>query len=126
MTKRLITEKQEQALRWCHQDFEGLSQIEAAAKMNISPRALGKLLDHVKEVLPNYFPILTKHEAKIYHYYMVEGWEVTEISGYTELSQNAIYLTLQRARDKGMYFAEAKGRVLSYDSSMDAHIKQKF
>ena len=126
MTKRLITEKQEQALRLCHQDFGGLTQKEAAAKMNISPRALGKLLSRVKEILPDYFPILTKHEAKIYHYYMVEGWEVDEISEYTKLSQNAIYLTLQRAKNKGMFFTEARGRVLSYTPDMDINVIHKF
>ena len=62
--RRLITAKQEQALRLCHQDFEGLSQTEAAEQMNISPRALGKLLVRVKKVLPQYFPIFTKFEMK--------------------------------------------------------------
>lgn len=126
MKKRLITKKQEIALRSCHQDFDGLSQEEAAIRMGISPRALGKLLARVKKILPQYFPILTKHEAKIYHYYMVEGWEIDEIAEYTKLSPNAIYKALQRARDKGMYFTETKGRVLSYDPSMDTHIKHKF
>lgn len=126
MGKRLITEKQEMALRLCHQDFEGLSQTEAAEQMGITPCALSKLLARVKEVLPQYFPIITKHEAKIYHYYMVEGWEVNEIAEYLSQSENAIYKTLRRTRYKGMFFTEAKGRVLSYDESMDAHIKQKF
>ena len=126
MTKRLITEKQEQALQLCHQDFDGLSQIEAAEKMGISRRAICKLLTAVEKVLPNYFPLLTKYEAKIYHYYMVEGWSTAEIAEYVEKSQRTIQLTLQRARDKGMFFTEAKGRVLQYDLSMDAHVKKKF
>lgn len=126
MTKRLITEKQEQALKLCHHDFEGLTQEEAAEKMGISHQAISDLLTRIEKVLPQYFPILTKHEAKIYHYYMTEGWSTEEIAEYTEKSQRTIQLTLQRARDKGMYFTEAKGRVLSYDESMDAHIKQTF
>ena len=126
MAKRFITEKQEQALRLCHQDFDGLSQIEAAEKMGISRRAICKLLAAVEKVLPDYFPILTKYEAKIYHYYMVEGWPVKEIAEYMEKSQRTIQLTLRRARDKGMFFSDVKGRVLSYDESMDAHVKQKF
>jgi DNA-directed RNA polymerase specialized sigma24 family protein len=94
--------------------------------MGISQPAINKLLAAVKKALPDYFPILTKLETQIYHYYMVEGWSTAEIAEYTEKSQRTIQLTLQRARDKGMYFTEAKGRVLSYDESMDAHIKQAF
>lgn len=133
MVKRLISKKQEQALRLCHQDFDGLDQSEAAKQMGISQQAISKLLIAVEKVLPEYFPIITKHEAQIYHYYMVEGWDISEIAEYVELSPNAIYKTLQRARDKGMYFTEAKGRILSYDAGtdddnegMDASVKQKF
>lgn len=126
MTKRLITSQQEQALQLCHQGFEGLTQQEAAIQMGISRRAMCKLLAAVKKVLPQYFPILTKLEAQIYHYYMVEGWPVKEIAEYTEKSQRTIQLTLQRARDKGMFFPNTKGRILSYDESMDAKIKEQF
>lgn len=134
MTKRLITKKQEKALRLCHQDFEGLDQAEAAKQMGISQQAISNLLTAVEKILPQYFPILTKLEAEIYHYYMVEGWEVSEIAEYLgeksgigiAYPDNAVYKTLQRARDKGMFFTEAKGRVLSYDESMDADVKKKF
>ena len=124
--KRLITKKQEQALKLCHQDFKGLEQIETAKQMGISQQAISKLLAIVEKILPQYFPIITKLEAKIYHYYMVEGWPVKEIAEYMEKSQRTVQLTLQRARDKGMFFSDAKGRMLSYDESMDAHIKQQF
>lgn len=126
MGERLITEKQEQALRLCHQDFEGLEQVEAARQMGITQQAISQLLAHVKEVLPQYFPILTKVEAKRYHLYMVEGWNVNDIAGHFEVTPRSIQLTLQRAKDKGMFFTEAKGRVLSYDESMDVDVKRKF
>ncbi|MCK5615771.1 hypothetical protein KAR91_78635 [Candidatus Pacearchaeota archaeon] len=126
MVKRLITEKQEQALRLCHQDFDGLSQTEAAEKMGISEAALGKLLARVEKVLPQYFPMLTKLEAKCYHHYMNEGWPVNEITECTGQSESAVYKALQRARDKGMRFTESKDRVLQYDSSMDGDIKEQF
>ena len=122
----MITGKQEQALRLCHHDFEGLTQKEAAKKMNISHQAISELLAHVKKAIPDCFPILTKLEAQVYHYYMVEGWEVDEIAEYMEKSRETIYKTLHRTRDKGMYFTEAKGRVLSYDPSMDVDVRQKF
>ena len=131
--KRLITIRQEQALQLCHQDFKGLDQAEAAKRMGINQSVLSRLLARVKKILPQYFPIITKLEAQIYHYYMVEGWEVDEITEYTESSPDTIYKTLQRARGKGMFFTSAKGRILSYDAStddenegMDAQVVQKF
>ena len=128
MNKRLITEKQERALRLCHQDFEGLSPEEAAERMGISQSALNGLLARLKKNprFQAYFPILTKAEAEHYHLYMVEGWSVNEIAEHSGLTPNSIYKALHRARDKGMFFTEAKGRVLQYDPSMDAHVKKKF
>ena len=129
MAKRLITKRQEQALRLCHYDFEGLSQEKAAEQMGISQSAVNKLLAAVKKKLPQYFPtirIFTKQEAEYYHFYMVEGWSVDEIAEHFEVTPNSIYKSLQRVRDKGMFFTEAKGRVLQYDSSMDASVKQQF
>lgn len=127
MEKRLITEKQERALRLCHQDFDGLPPEEAAKRMNISPSAVNRLLAKVKEVMPQYFPILTKAEAERYHLYMVEGWSVDEIAEHFEVTPNSIYKALQRARDKGMFFTEAKSRILSYKPTIHDHqVKQKF
>ena len=124
--KRLITEKQEQILRACHQDFNGLTQAEAAKKLGISQSVVSDVLTAVEKILPQYFPILTKLEAKHYHLYMVEGWSVDEIAEHFGLTLNSVYKGLKRAKDKGMYFTEAKGRILSYEPSMDGDIKQKF
>ncbi|MCK5608848.1 helix-turn-helix domain-containing protein [Candidatus Pacearchaeota archaeon] len=126
MSKRLITKKQERALHLCHQDFDGLPPEEAAKQMNISPSAVNRLLAKVKEVFPQFFPLLTKLEAERYHLYMTEGWSVDEIAEHFGLTPNSIYKALHRARDKGMYFTEAKSRILSYDESMDGNIKEQF
>jgi len=128
MGKRLITKKQEQALRLCHQDFDGLSPKEAAKRMGISQSALNGLLTRLKKNprFRVYFPILTKTEAERYHLYMIEGWGVDEIAEHFGLTPNSVYKTLKRTRSKGMFFTEAKGRVLQYDSNMDASVKQKF
>lgn len=123
--KRLITKRQEQILRLVHHDFDGLSQADAARRLGISRSAVSSALKHIKKVLPDYFPLLSKVEMERYHLYM-EGWSVNEIAEHFGLIPGSIYKALQRARDKGMFFTEAKGRVLSYDESMDAHIKHKF
>ena len=123
---RLITEKQEQILRACHQDFDGLTQAEAAKKLSISQSVVSDVLTAVEKILPQYFPILTQLEVGRYHLFMVEGWNVDEIAEHFGVTPSSIYRTLQRAKDKGMYFTEAKGRILSYEPSMDGDIKQKF
>jgi DNA-directed RNA polymerase specialized sigma24 family protein len=124
--KRLITEHQEQILRLCHHDFEGLTPEQAAEKLCVSPSAITRVLARIEEIMPDYFPILTKLEAKTYHHYMIEGWDVSEIAEYLNQSENAVYKTLQRARDKGMFFSDVKGKALSYTPEMDANVKQKF
>jgi len=124
--KRKITKRQEQALRLVHHDFIGLSRTEAAKKMNIGISALNKLLAAVKKVLPQFFPLLSKIEMKCYHLYAAEGWSVSEIANHLGKSQTTIYESLVRARSKGMFFSDVKGRVLSYEPSMDNDIKEQF
>ncbi len=126
MGKRLITEKQEQILRACHHDFDGLSQADAAEKLSISQSAISDALKHIEKILPQMFPLLTKVEAERYHLYMVEGWSVEDISEYFGLTPDSIYKALQRAKDKGMFFTEAKSRVLSYSPEMDNNVIHKF
>jgi len=126
MGKRLITEKQEQILRLVHHNFDGLSQAEAALQLGISQSAISDALARIEKVMPQYFPILTKSEMKRYHLYMVEGWSIEDIAEHFGLTPDSIYKALRRARDKGMYFTETKGRVLQYEPNMDASVKQKF
>jgi len=124
--KRLITKRQEQILRLCHHDYEGLTQENAAKRLGVTRPVITRALAQIEKIAPQLFPILTKLEAKCYHFYMTEGWSVVEIAQRLGQSENAIYKTLQRARDKGMYFTDAKGRMLLYNPNMDGNVKHKF
>ena len=124
--KRAITIRQEQILRLCHQDFDGLTQAKAAERLGVSQSVISNALRHIEKVLPQFFPLLTKLEARIYHLFTIEGWSVDEIADRLGQETNAIYKTLKRTKDKGMFFNEAKGRVLSYNSDMDASVKKQF
>lgn len=126
MNKRLITIRQEQILRMCHHDFDGLTQSETAKQLGVSQSVISNALKHIEKILPQFFPILTKLEAQIYHHYMMEGWSVDEIANCLSQETNAVYKTLQRVKDKGMFFTETKGRVLSYNNNMDASVKKQF
>jgi len=124
--KRLITKRQEQILRLCHHDHEGLTQVEAAQRLNVSQSTISNTLKRIEEVMPDFFPILSKLEAKCYHYFTVEGWSISEITEYLGQSENAIYKALKRAKDKGAWFSKSKGRILSYNPNMDAHVRKTF
>lgn len=126
MNERLITVKQEIALRLVHHDFAGLTQTEAAEMMGISQPALSELLAAVKKVMPEFFPILTPLEAKCYHHYIVEGWSVDGIAEAVNKTESTVYDALKRARAKGQFFPEAKRRVLQYNPDMDGNVKQRF
>ena len=119
--KRLITKHQERILRACHHDHEGLSQAKAAEKLGISQSAISNALKRIEKVMPQLFPILTRLEAQLYHYYTTEGWSVNNIAEHANMSQSAVYKALKRARDKGMCFTEPKGRTLSYDPATHDH-----
>lgn len=124
--KRLITKRQEQILRLVHHDFNGLTQAEAAQQLGVSQSTISNTLKHIEKVLPYFFPILTKFEAKCHHYFAVEGWSIGEVAEHLDQSENAIYKALKRAKDKGAWFAKSKGRILSYNINMDAHVRKTF
>ena len=132
MDKRLITKRQEEALRLCHQDFEGLPQDAAAARMGISQQAISKLLAACEKVAPQLFPILTKQEARLYHCYMVEGWSPEEMvradnNAGGDLTLNAVYKTFQRCKAKGLKFPGGRGKVLQLQIEKAEHqIVHKF
>lgn len=134
--KRLLTKKQERALKLCHHDFDGLTQKAAAKIMGLCQQAVARLLERAEKALPQYFPIITKQEVEIYTYY-AEGWSVGMISEHLGLTKRAVYFTLNRAKKKGMHFVNSKGRVLSFDQfrarfkdsddeGIDTHIKFQF
>lgn len=124
--KRLLTEQQEQAFRLIHHDHQGLSQTEAAAIMGIDQATVSRLLAKVEEVMPDFFPILSKREIVYYHYLTVDGWTVNEIASYECVTPNAVYLTFQRCKAKGLSFPGPHGKVLRYKPEMDSRVINKF
>lgn len=126
MGKRVITERQERALKLVHHDFAGLSQSEAAEIMGVSQPVVSALLDKVEKVLPEFFPILSKQEAMCHHHLTVDGWSPSDIAAHLEISLNAVYLTLKRCKDKGLPFPGAHRKVLRYIPEMDNDVLEKF
>ncbi len=124
--KRLLTEQQERAFRLCHHDYQGLSQTEAAAIMDVDQTTVSRLLAKVEKVLPQFFPILSKQEVKCYHHLTVDGWTPVNIANQLEISVMAVYLTFQRCKAKGLSFPGPHGKVLRYKPEMDNRVVNKF
>jgi len=128
-THRRITPSQEMAYRLCHQDHLGMSQICAAEVMKISPSRVNRLLDRVKQVAPQLFPILAPRIAKMYELFM-ENYtcrEIAETLGVTPRAvQYAIKELFRTRREVGLYFRSNSERRLSYRTYMDEWIKEKF
>ena len=126
MEKRLITVKQEEAFRLCHQDFEGLTETEAAERMGVTQATISEHLANVKKIAPQLFPIMTKQQAKCYHHLTVDGWSPQEIADHLGISVNAVYLTFRSYKGKGLAFPGPRGNVLQYEEWMDDIVKERY
>jgi predicted transcriptional regulator len=97
--------------------------------MKISPSRVNRLLDRVKQVAPQLFPILAPRIAKMYELFM-ENYtcrEIAETLGVTPRAvQYAIKELFRTRREVGLYFRSNSERRLSYRTYMDEWIKEKF
>lgn len=124
--KRTITERQEEAIRLCHHDFEGLTEIDAAERMGISQSAVSQLLSQVKKVAPQLFPIMTKFQAQCYHHLMCDGWSPDDIAERMDRQVNSVYKALQTCKLKGLPLPQAHGDIMKYTEDMDDKVIHKF
>lgn len=126
--QREITELEEQAYRLCHHDFDGLTVIEAAGKMGAFEHIVRRLLKSLKRKAPQLFPILTKRQFLIYKLRTEKGHTQQEIAGILQTTQSNVQEALDRMKDQGMpgLNVEGLGDTVSYDGSMDKHVKQRF
>ena len=122
----MITKQEITAYRFCHHDFGGLPTAEAASHMGVSQRRVQQLLKSLEQKAPQLFPILTKQQAKDYHYYTVEGWTVKEIAEHTHRTTNAICKSIERAVERGMPRPGKRGSALRYEPFMDNRVKERF
>ncbi len=64
MTKRVLTEGQEWAIRLCHHDFGGMSLDEAADVMGVSLSQVALALEAAEEIAPSMFPLRTHRPSR--------------------------------------------------------------
>ncbi len=123
---RTITDRQEQILRAVHHSFEGLTQAQAAAKLNISPSTVSFELNLMKKIIPQMFPILTSMEDKYTHYHDTEGWTATDIAEYFGVDAETVRRAVRRAHKKTGVKSQRKGRLSRYHPDIDADVKEQF
>lgn len=133
--KREITKDEERAYRLCHHEFGGWTVKDAAYKMKLSESKVRRLLKSMKSKAPQLFPILTKHQYRVYRFYM-RGFSQQIIAKLLRTTQSAICRTFERMKKNGIKGLNMGSRVrirchgendvVSYTPSMDKHIKQKF
>jgi DNA-directed RNA polymerase specialized sigma24 family protein len=126
MKKRLLTIKQEQIIKLCHHDHQGLSSKEAAKVLGITESSVNQLLARAKQAAPQLFPILTKLQAQVYHLLTVEGLSPQEIAEQLGTSRDSVYKTLQACKKKGFVFPNGRNYVTRYEPWMDDEVKEKF
>ena len=128
--ERQITQEQEMAYRLCHHDFFGLSNGDAADIMGTTPHAVDCLLNRLRAVAPQLFPILRPFTARVYRLFVHDSMTIREIADEMcvgVLSVRTVLKRLHRDRKRtGLYFPSGTSRRLSYCNWMDPHIRTAF
>ncbi len=112
--------------RLCHHSFYGLSVIHAAIIMDLTPRRIEQILEGMEVKASQLFPILTPVQARNYHLYVDEGWTLREIMEHTGQDFRRVSESILAAIAKGMPPPSKKNRLLRYDETMDANVKERF
>lgn len=86
------------------------------------------MLKSLKRKAPQLFPILSKRQFQIYRMVTEHGLTQVAIAATLGISQSTVHDILNKMKEQGMPGLNVKGLgdIVSYDNSMDVHIKQKF
>ena len=122
---RNITEQQELAYRLVSGDFEGLTTEQAAERMGVTSRRVRQLLESVKAVAPQLFPLVTKVEANVLTL-LKEGRSDPEICEALNLTVPSLKSHIQGLREKGRLERAGKVRVQRFEEHMADEVTRKF
>ena len=124
MTKRVISKFEEEVIRLCHHDFAGLTQTEAAQRLDVSQGLISETLAHIKKKAPQLFPILTKRQGLVRDYIVDEGLTHQQIAILLLTSEHCIDSTVATMKAKGVCFEKPR-KLLRYERWMDKHVRRK-
>lgn len=123
--KRTLSQREEQALRLCHHEFEGMTTKLAAKAIGISQRRVQQLLQSIKLKAPQMFPILTKRQTDIRFWITEKGCTLEQTAGILLISRQTVAKTVETLRKKGVCLEKRKP-TLQYQNYMDDKMVQKF
>ncbi len=119
---RVLSRKQEQALRLVHHDHNGLSVGSAAVHMGITIKEMKKLLRSAKRLAPQMFPILTPEHQAILMMRDQHKSNATIAAG--------LHLTLPMLKRRVAFLREhgflRNCKVVRYQPNMDSEVVEKF
>lgn len=122
MAKRNLTRLEEEVIRLCHHDFEGLSIEEAAKKTYRSPRTIESALAKAKKKAPQLFPILTPQHRAILMMYD-KHMSVASISVALDISRDKLERKITFLRKHKFLWNR---KMDQYSPLMDNNVKTKF
>ena len=123
--KHILTKKEQQAYRLCHQDFAGLITKEAGKRMGVSQRRIQQLLQGVKQKAPQLFPILTARQVCIDVLINENGYSYQDVVRAMNISISTVSNIVEAMKKKGVKFLRRKPKV-SYQDYMDKQVIEKF
>ena len=95
-----ITEEMVKLYRLVHHDFKALSYTEAARITNVSVRTVYRVLNNMRQIAPQLFPILTGDQAEIWRVWDTEdsltNEEIAIALGLTEDALNSKMAVIRR------------------------------
>lgn len=120
-----LTDKQIEAYKLCSGEFEGLSTVDAAKRMSITPQALNRLLKRAGAIHPELFPLLTAQENSAKALFMA-GWSYEDIANKLQVSPNRVSQIIGSANEKRGTACGKPVKMLRYENWMDNQIRMRF
>lgn len=127
--KRNITEWEETVIRHVHHEFEGLTQVEAAERLNVSEakisRTIAGIIEKAKCCRPIriLLPFLSKRQYDIYRCVVERGLTNAQAAEELNIPVATVGNTLTRIRNKGMHIPKRKPVQSYHDAGMADKIK---
>ena len=125
MNDRILTETEEAAYRFCHQDFDGRSKVDAATIMRISVRRVQQLLASVEKKCPSLSCVLPPQQYQVQNLINELGKTYEQIAVILSITEAAVASTVRALKDKGV-FLEKRRKTVSYENYMDKQVTEQF
>lgn len=121
--KRNLSVEEEQAIRACHHDFDGLTQVEAAKKLGIPQSRLSERLKSAKKKAPQLFPIYTKAQYRVKQL-LDKNSKIEAIAVVLGIGTGRVDDIIESLYAKG--YTRPSHKVIQYQEFMDDEVKEKF